>query len=202
MNRLLLGTRNEGKVQEAQELLAELDGLELLTFSEVPFSEVPETGDTFLENALLKAMNICAETGMPTLSEDAGIEVAALGGAPGVRSARFAGEPTDAARNNALLLKRLEGIDERDARFVTVAALCLPDGQVFLCTGTFPGSIARSPAGSGGFGYDPLFVPHGADRTLAQFPVGEKNRMSHRAKALSRMRTILQDLMRTGELAT
>jgi XTP/dITP diphosphohydrolase len=200
MNRLLLGTRNEGKIQEAKGLLADLLGLELLTFVEIPFSEVDETGTSFLENAVLKARTICRETGLPVLSEDAGLEVAALQGAPGVRSARFSGEPSNARRNNELLLAKLEGIADRRARFTTVAALCLQDGQVFVCSGVFPGTIATKPAGEWGFGYDPLFVPHGDTRTLAEMTLAEKNRISHRSKALTRMAGILQNLLRTGEL--
>ncbi len=199
MTTLLLGTRNEGKIREAKGLLAGVVGLELLTFADVSFSGVPENGVTFLENAVAKATSIRAETGMATLSEDAGLEVMALDGEPGVRSARFAGEPTDPVRNNAQLLQRLEGITDRRARFVTVAALCLADGQIFVCSGTFPGTIAYAPAGHGGFGYDPLFIPDGMARTLAELSLEEKNRISHRHKALTRMKGILEDLIRAGE---
>ena len=202
MNRLLLGTRNEGKIEEAKELLAEVVGLELLTFSDVAFSDVLETGSAFLENALLKAAAISWETGLPTLSEDSGLEVHALNGAPGVFSARFGGEPSNADRNNELLLRKLKGAVERRARFVTVAALCLLDGQTFACSGVFPGTIANELSGDMGFGYDPLFVPDGENRTLAEMPLEEKNAISHRHKALSRMMWILQDLIRTGELAS
>ncbi len=200
MNKLLLGTRNEGKIQEVKELLAEVVGLELLMFSDTPFSEVLETGKTFLDNALLKAKFISRETGFPVLSEDAGLEVVALAGAPGVRSARFAGEPSNAVRNNELLLQKLKGIPDRRARFVAVAALCLQDGQVFACSGVLSGTIADEPAGHMGFGYDPLFIPKGETRTLAEMAVEEKNRISHRYKSLSRMIGILQDLIRTCEL--
>jgi len=200
MNRLLLGTRNDGKIQEATELLAGVDGLELLTFFDVPFSDVPETGSTFMENALLKALTISRETGLPVLSEDAGLEVHALDGTPGVISARFAGEPSNPGKNNELLLRKLKGIVDRRARFVTVAALCLLDGQTFVCSGVFPGTIATEPSGNMGFGYDPLFIPEGEMRTLADMTLEEKNRISHRRKALSRMIGILQDLIRTGEL--
>ncbi len=199
MNYLLLGTRNEGKIQEAKGLLSEV-GLELLTFADVAFSDVPETGSTFLENALLKATTICHETGCATLSEDAGLEVDALGGAPGVRSARFSGEPVDPNANNVLLLERLVPGADRTARFVTVAALCLPDGQTFVTSGTLRGRIGSAPSGSGGFGYDPLFIPDGLSRTLAEMSLEEKNRLSHRFRALTRMKAILLDLIRAGEL--
>jgi len=202
MSRLLLGTRNEGKIQEAKELLAEIVGLELLTFADVSFSSVPEAGSTFVENALLKCTAISRETGLPTLSEDAGLEVLALGGAPGVLSARFAGEPSDADRNNELLLRKLSGVIDRRARFVAVAALCLLDGQTFVCSGVFPGTIAEAPSGKMGFGYDPLFIPAGERQTMAEKTLEEKNRVSHRYKALSRMIWILHDLIRTGELVS
>jgi len=203
MNRLLLGTRNEGKIQETKDLLAGVDGLEFLAYSDVPFSDVPETGRTFLDNALLKATAISRETGLPVLSEDAGLEVHALDGAPGVMSARFAGdEPSNPDKNNELLLQKLKGITDRRARFVTVAALCLQDGQTFVCSGVFPGTIAEEPSGHMGFGYDPLFIPCGETRTLAEMTLEEKNRISHRHKALSRMIGILQDLIRTEELTS
>lgn len=200
MNRLLLGTRNEGKIQEAKELLAEVVGLELLTFSDVPFSDVPETGNTFLENALLKATAISRETKLPVLSEDAGLEVHALGGAPGVFSARYAGELSDPGKNNEMLLHKLDCQTDRKARFVAVALLRLLDGQTFVCSGVLHGRIATEPSGNTGFGYDPLFIPEGETRTLAEMPLAEKNRISHRYKALFRMTGILQDLIRTGEL--
>ncbi|MBU0596264.1 RdgB/HAM1 family non-canonical purine NTP pyrophosphatase [Candidatus Bipolaricaulota bacterium] len=198
--RLLLGTQNEGKIEEAKGLLSGISGLELLTFVDEPFSSVDETGETFLANALLKAQSICLETGMSVLSEDAGLEVAALDGAPGVRSARFSGEPVDYQRNNELLLSKLAGIADRRARFVAVAALCTSDGQTFVSTGLLRGTIATACKGSGGFGYDPLFVPEGETRTLAQMSLDEKNRMSHRKHALSHMRSILIRAIERNEL--
>lgn len=201
-SRLLLGTGNKGKIVEARELFARVENLELLTFADCPFSDVPETGATFLENAVLKAQAISRETGLPVLSEDAGLEVIALGGAPGVYSARFAGEPSDTDRNNALLLQKMGSEADRRARFVAVAALCLLDGQTFVCSGVFPGTIATELAGDMGFGYDPLFIPEGETRTLAQMTLEEKNRVSHRQKALRRMIGILQDLVQSGELSS
>jgi XTP/dITP diphosphohydrolase len=192
---LLLGTRNPGKLAEIRQLLGDVPGLRIVTQSERPFAEVPETGDTFLANALLKAEEICRETGLAVLAEDAGLEVGALGGAPGVLSARFAGVPVDYTRNNRLLLKKLHGVRDRRARFVTVAALRLPSGEVFVTTGLLPGTIAEAPVGRGGFGYDPLFVPDGGNRTLAELSLEEKGRISHRMRALRRMRPILLDLV-------
>jgi XTP/dITP diphosphohydrolase len=199
MTRLLLGTKNEGKIEEAMELLAEIEGLELLTVADRPFSDVGETGETFLENALLKARTIRLEIELPVLAEDAGLEVVHLGGAPGVMSARFSGEPVDYDRNNRLLLERMEGVDDRRARFVAAAVLQLLDGQTFATSGVLRGVIAEEPSGEGGFGYDPLFVPEGSTRTLAEMSLLEKNRISHRRHALSRMRWILLDLIGSGE---
>jgi len=187
-------------MQEAKELLAEVVGLELLLFPAIAFSDVPETGTTFLDNAVLKAKAIGRETGLHVLSEDSGLEVHALDGAPGVRSARFAGEPSDAKRNNELLLEKLLGVKDRRARFITVAVLCLQDGQVFATSGTLPGKIGHACLGSMGFGYDPLFIPDGTTRTLAQMTLDEKNMVSHRQKALSRMCGILQELIRSGDI--
>jgi XTP/dITP diphosphohydrolase len=187
---------------EAKELLAEVVGLELLLFPTVVFSDVPETGKTFLDNAILKATAIALETGFSVLSEDSGLEVYALDGAPGVRSARYAGEPSNTDRNNALLLEKMADKTDRRAHFITVAVLCLPDGQLFAASGVFPGAIGHECLGDMGFGYDPLFIPSGETRTLAQMTLEEKNAVSHRQKALSRMAGILQDLMRTGELGS
>lgn len=191
---LLLGTRNEGKIRELQELLADLRAVELRTFHECLFQAAEETGSSFLENALLKARAICAETGLPVLAEDAGLEVVALCGEPGVRSARFAGVPVDYARNNALLLERLSGVHDRRARFVAVAALRLPDGREFVREGTLTGRITKKPAGKGGFGYDPVFIPDGLSRTLAEMTLADKNRISHRRRAIEGIKEVLREL--------
>jgi XTP/dITP diphosphohydrolase len=201
-DRLVLGTKNKGKLLELREILADLRGVEFLTFAELPFSDVEETGETFLENALLKARSVCREVGLAVLAEDAGLEVAALGGAPGVRSARFSGELVDYARNNALLLERLRGECDRRARFVAVAALVLPDGQFFATSGALRGRIAQEARGAGGFGYDPLFVPDGETRTLAEIPLAEKNAISHRRAAAARMMNILRSLQQEGAFSS
>ena len=200
MTVLLLGTKNRGKVAEAVELLAGMSGLELHTSFDRPFADVEETGETFLANALLKARSIGDETGLPVLSEDAGLEVDHLDGAPGVRSARFSGEPVDYVRNNDLLLEKLRGVEDRRARFVAVAVLRLPDGQTFVTSGALHGTITERLIGEGGFGYDPLFLPDGHAKTLAEMSLAEKNRISHRKRALTRMRSILIDLLATGEI--
>ncbi len=192
---LLLGTKNAGKIRELKVLLSDLPGISFLTFNERPFSSVEETGRTFRENALLKARSICAETGLPVLAEDSGLEVAALGGAPGVYSARYSGEPVDYARNNALLLKNLAGVADRRARFVDVAVLRLPDGREYVREGILSGRIATAPRGAGGFGYDPLFIPDGYDKTLAELGEEEKNRISHRARAIAAMKEVIRSLL-------
>jgi len=191
---LLLGTKNEGKIREILELLGDLPSVELLTFHDRPFQDVEETGRTFRENAMLKARTICTETGFSVLAEDAGLKVAALDGEPGVRSARYAGAPPDYGKNNDLLLLRLTGVQDRRARFVSVVAICLPDGRTFTRTGVLNGSIAERPAGSGGFGYDPLFVPQGFKRTLAEMSLVEKNRISHRRKAIAALEGVLRQI--------
>ncbi|MDD4903912.1 MAG: RdgB/HAM1 family non-canonical purine NTP pyrophosphatase [Candidatus Bipolaricaulis sp.] len=203
---VLLGTKNRGKIVEALDLLSGLPGIEWRTHADRSFADVAEMGASFLENALLKATTIGAETGLPVLSEDAGLEVVALGGEPGVRSARYSSEPdsgapVDYARNNALLLQRLSGVEDRRARFVAVAALWLPDGQIFVCSGVLDGRIALSPRGDGGFGYDPLFLPCGRTRTLAEMTLDEKNAISHRRRAIGRMRAIFEDLVAAGDLS-
>ncbi len=192
---LLLGTRNLGKIRELRALLSDLPGVSLLTFREQPFTAVEETGTTFWENALLKARKICAETGLPVLAEDAGLEVMALNGAPGVYSARYSGEPVDYARNNDLLLENLSGISDRRARFVDVAVLRLPDGREFVREGVLTGRIATAPRGENGFGYDPLFIPDGYDKTLAELGPHKKNRISHRAQAIAAVKEILRTLL-------
>jgi XTP/dITP diphosphohydrolase len=182
---ILLGTKNPHKIREITEILSELlSGFQLVTFRECPFSDVPEEGATLEENALLKARTICAQTGMPVLAEDSGLEVEALGGAPGVRSARFAGEGKDDRANIEKLLGLLEGVSERRARFRCVAVLVWPTGEELLSEGILWGQIARAPRGTGGFGYDPIFIPEGYDQTLAELGLQIKNRISHRRRAL------------------
>jgi len=191
---LLLGTRNVGKIRELKELLADVKGLKLLSVVDRPFAEVEENGETFRDNALLKAREISQETGLCVLADDAGLVVDALDGEPGVRSARYSGEPVDYARNNALLMERMRGINERGARFAIVVALHLTDGREFVREGVLPGRIAESPAGSHGFGYDPLFIPDGDNRTLAQITLEEKNRISHRRQAIEKIKGVIMEI--------
>ena len=151
-----------------------------------------ETAETFAGNALIKARALAARhPGEWTMADDSGLEVEALGGAPGVRSARYAGEPTNTPANNALLLKNLAGVSDRRANFTCAVALVGPDGREHVVFGRVFGRIALVPSGAEGFGYDPLFVPDGFDRSFAELSAAEKNAISHRGRALAEARRIL-----------
>jgi len=193
--RLVLATRNEGKAKEIREALSGLE-VDLLTLSDFP--EVHEDGATFSENAKKKALTVAKFTGLPALADDSGLEVDALGGMPGVRSARFAGEGADDDANNRKLLELLKGLppERRTARFRCVLALAFPDGEVYTVEGTCEGLIAEEPAGEGGFGYDPLFLIPEEGRTFAQMTREEKNSLSHRGRALRKLREVLHQLIR------
>lgn len=190
--RLLLGTKNPNKIREIKEICSEFLNVELLTFSECPFSDVLEDGSTFEENARKKAQQICAQTGLPVLAEDSGLEVFALGGAPGVRSARFAGERKDDQANIEKLLGLLQNSTDRRARFRCVAVLVWPNGDELLSEGILPGQIALAPRGTAGFGYDPIFIPDGYTQTLAELGSQVKNKISHRRRALEGLMCQLQ----------
>ena len=188
---LLLATKNPGKIEEIRLLLTGLNvgirtGLEM---EDLP--DVEETEDTLEGNARLKAEILFQLTGIPTLSDDTGLEVAALGGEPGVRSARFAGEESDPARNRALLLERLSDQVDRRARFRTVVAFADETGT-HLFEGTCTGDIVHRGRGTGGFGYDELFEPDGYELTFAELDVETKNEISHRGKALKRFSRFLR----------
>jgi XTP/dITP diphosphohydrolase len=181
--RAVLATGNAGKARELGRLLPELEVQPLDV-------EVVEDGSTFAENALLKARAAhAAGGGAIGLGDDSGLAVEALGGDPGIRSARWAG-PGDADRNRALL-ERLQGIGDRRAAFVCALAAVLPDGRELVVEGRLDGTIAAAPAGGSGFGYDPLFVPEGERRTLAELGQGRKDEISHRARAAARLRQAL-----------
>jgi XTP/dITP diphosphohydrolase len=187
---LLVATNNAGKVRELSRLLSDVP-LRLRLLSEFAgVAEAEETGTTFAENATLKALHYSAHAGLLTLSDDSGLAVDALGGAPGVYSARYAGAHATYAERMAKLLGELEaagGDDERRARFVCVIAVADPSaGTVDTFEGVCEGRIARAPRGTGGFGYDPLFIPEGHDRTFGELPEEVKHSLSHRARALKR----------------
>ena len=191
----LLATRNKAKLAELGGLFAG-GGLELALPEDagVAMPDVEETGATFLENALLKARALAAAAGGWALADDSGLEVDALGGAPGVRSARYAGPGATDADNVARLLEALGDRSDRSARFRCVLALAGPDGATLTATGTLEGEIARAPAGTFGFGYDPVFLLPARGLTVAQLPFAEQQRISHRARAAAALLEILPRL--------
>lgn len=187
--KVVLATRNSGKIKELNALLAPL-GVTVVGLSDYPaIGDIPETGATFLENARIKARAVCQATGLVSLADDSGLCVDALSGAPGVHSARFAGEDATDAANNAKLLAALAHVPERDrtCRFVSVVVAASPDGRELTTEGTWEGHVATSPAGDGGFGYDPLFYDPTAGKTAAELTAAEKNARSHRGKALEKL---------------
>ncbi len=182
---ILVATTNRHKLHEIRDVLSD-PGLTLLSSVELESPpEVIEDGDTFEANAVKKAVELAEFSGMWTMADDSGLEVDALDGAPGVFSARYAGEPADYKANNIKLLKELEGKQDRSARFVCVIALCDPEGNCRTVRGTVDGVIADRERGDEGFGYDPLFIPQGETRTFAEMAPEEKNSISHRANALA-----------------
>jgi XTP/dITP diphosphohydrolase len=200
--RLLLATRNAGKVRELRELLAG-SGIELETLAGHPeVGDVAETGRTFEDNAALKAAHAARASGLWAVGEDSGLEVDALGGAPGVRSARYAGVHGDDAANNARLLRELTGAEQRRARYVCALALASPEGEVVVgARGACEGQIATEPRGSGGFGYDPLFVPERLpQQTMAELTPEQKNAISHRAQALHAFLPLLRAHLTEAEI--
>ncbi|MCV7175345.1 RdgB/HAM1 family non-canonical purine NTP pyrophosphatase [Mycolicibacterium sphagni] len=202
MTRLLVASRNAKKLAELRRVLdaAGVSGLTLVSLDDVPpFEEAPETGATFEANAVAKARDGYAATGLPTVADDSGLAVAALNGMPGVLSARWAGVHGDDAANNALLLAQLRDVpdERRSASFVSACALVYGPGDAdgAVVRGEWSGAIAREPRGEGGFGYDPLFVPHGETRSAAQLSPEEKDRASHRGRALSALIPALRALV-------
>jgi XTP/dITP diphosphohydrolase len=182
MDRIVLCTGNPGKVVELKALLPA--GMDLVGLRELGLpDDLPETSPTLEGNALQKARYVFERTGLPSVADDTGLEVDALGGAPGVRSARYAGEAKDPKANMAKLLSELQDRPVRTAQFRTVIALVAPDGE-WTFEGVVRGHIAGAPRGTGGFGYDPLFMPEGEEFTFAEMPLDRKNSMSHRARAV------------------
>ncbi len=194
---LVLATRNPGKVREIKASLeglpVEVKGLD--EFPEVP--EVEETGKTFFENAFKKAKEIAEATGQMALADDSGIEVDALGGAPGVYSARYAGVHGDDRKNIEKLLKELEGVpsEKRTARFKCVMVVYHPSGKWFSAEGIWEGLISLEPRGDKGFGYDPIFLVPELGKTAAELPLDEKNKLSHRGKALAEVKAKLSSFL-------
>lgn len=183
--KIVFATHNAHKVSEVQSVLG--SEYQLVTATEAGITEeIPETQPTIEGNALQKARYVYEHTGLNCFADDTGLEVEALNGAPGVYSARYAGEHVSYADNNVLLLKNLAGCENRKARFRTVIALIV-DGKEYLFEGRVEGTIATEPHGEGGFGYDPLFVPEGSQLTFAEMSSEAKNKISHRGRAVAKL---------------
>lgn len=195
----VLATRNQHKVPEIRRILAEVGSdVDLLSVADFDgVDDVAETGLTFAENALLKARAVAAATGMPALADDSGICVDAMHGMPGVFSGRWSGRHGDDTANLDLLLAQLTDVpdDERGASFVCVAALVLADGTEAVAEGRVPGTLLRERRGTGGFGYDPIFVPDGDTRTTAEMSAADKDTISHRGRAFTAIATDLKRLV-------
>lgn len=195
--KIILASGNVGKLREFQQLFAGC-GLEVLPQSDFQVNNAEETGLTFVENAILKARHACAHTGLPAIADDSGIEVDALNGRPGVYSARYSGYGASDADNNAKLLSELTGIaaEQRSARYHCVLAFMrhAEDPTPLLCHGTWEGKILTDARGEGGFGYDPLFFVPTHNCTAAELDSVEKNRISHRGKAMAELLLALQEL--------
>ena len=190
MRTIVVATNNFGKVKEFKELFQEDC---LLTLKDIQYDkEIEEKGNTFSDNALCKARQVSKDTGYIVLADDSGLEVAALGGEPGVHSARYAKDHDDQA-NNALLLKKLNGKTQRAARFVCALCLYFPNDFYFMAEGYCTGVITTEARGTNGFGYDPYFLVPEFDQTMAQMPLSVKNKISHRAKALQTLKEKLNE---------
>jgi len=212
---LVVATHSHGKLAELRSLLSNMD-LQVLSLSDVTRRDITvvEDGDTFEANALKKARAIASATMMLTLADDSGLEVDALGGSPGVRSARYAGERATDAENNAALLAALDALESEllgartgdyKARFRCVLVLVDPfvtDGEPVIVEGACEGKITRTPRGWGGFGYDPLFLVDGTDKTMAELSEDEKNRLSHRARATDKLRLVLDKTLAERDALT
>jgi len=194
--KILLATQNKGKAAEFQELLADSD-IEVCSLLDFPdWEDIEETGRTFAENAVLKAREAMKKIGLVTLADDSGLEVEALNGAPGIYSARFAGEQGNASKNIDKLLLLMEDVPEekRGARFRCSLAIVTPDDREFLVEGKIEGKILRQRQGERGFGYDPVFFLPALGRTMAELSSAQKNEISHRAQAFRKALPILQEL--------
>ena len=190
--KIVFATGNAHKLAEVQAVLG--DGFQLVTAAEAGITEeIPENGDTLEENASQKSHYLHDRLGMDCFADDTGLEVDALGGAPGVHSARYATDGHDFAANNRLLLKNMEGRTDRRARFRTVISLLL-GGQEYLFEGRVEGSIAESESGAGGFGYDPLFIPEGSEVSFAEMSAEAKNAISHRGRAVRTLAEFLNNI--------
>lgn len=198
MTRIVLASNNAGKVREINQILANRN-IEVVAQSDFNVAEIPETGLTFVENAILKARNAAQHTGLPSLADDSGIEVDALKGAPGIYSARYAGEDAADSDNLNKLLKKLENIpdEQRGARFQCVMILMrhANDPTPLICQGSWEGRILHAPQGENGFGYDPVFLVPEQNCSSAQLEAEQKNRLSHRGKALAKLLANIENFL-------
>jgi XTP/dITP diphosphohydrolase len=195
---VLLATANQGKVKELAEMLRD-EKVTILSLGDFPgLPEIEENGQTFADNALIKARTAAAYTGLLTIADDSGLEVDALNGAPGVYSARYAGEPKDDERNIDKLFSELQGVppEKKTGRFRCCLALVSPDGREFLTEGSVEGLILSERRGEGGFGYDPVFFLPALGKTMAELSLEEKNTLSHRGRALAKAVPVLQELLK------
>ncbi len=194
---LVVATLNEGKLREIREALA-IPGIDLVSPGDLGHLELPEeTGDTFEQNALIKARSLSTEFDMPSIADDSGLVVDALDGRPGVHSSRYAGPEGDADRNIELLLREMKGVprERRSARFVCIVALTSPTREPFFARGECEGRILEERRGAGGFGYDPVFQPEGYEKSMAELSLEEKNAISHRGRALRAIRPFVEALL-------
>jgi len=193
-DRIAIASRNPGKIREIRSVCADWP-VEWITADEHegPWPNVEETGASYLENALLKARAVADSVGVPAMADDSGIEVDALGGAPGPRSARYAGEEATDEQNLRMLIRAVAGVPAagRTARYRCIAALAWPDGRDVWAEGTCEGLLVSKPRGTGGFGYDPIFVPAGWEQTMAELPPEEKDRISHRGRAFRALKDLV-----------
>lgn len=185
---LVLATRNKGKVLEVERMLKNhAPEISLISMADLDIGDIDETGNSFEENALLKARTVTQISGLAALADDSGLAIDSLNGEPGIYSARYSGVHGDDAANNAKVLKLMAGITKRSASFIAVLALTRPDGQSIISRGELLGQIIDSPRGDQGFGYDPIFQPTGFDITTAQMSPEMKDSISHRGKALAQI---------------
>ena len=194
--KLVLASKNKGKLKEMQAILEEL-GAEVVLQSELGIDvDVDETGTTFAENAFLKAEAVCKASGMAAIADDSGLCVDALQGAPGVYTARYGGEGLDDAGRYRLLLNNMKGLSPRNCHFATAIACVFPDGTVLRAEGECHGTVAYAPMGTDGFGYDPIFFVPNLKKTFAQLTAEEKNAISHRGKALEVFKEKLEEYLK------
>ncbi|MDE6946902.1 MAG: XTP/dITP diphosphatase [Anaeroplasmataceae bacterium] len=190
MNTIVVATSNPGKIKEYQTLFP---NFLVQSLKDVHYEkEIEENGTTFEENALAKAKQVSKDLGIPVIADDSGLEVDALHGRPGIFSARYAGDHND-EQNNVKLLEEMMGITDRTAQFVCVIALYFPDGKYYLSRGICKGEIVNTPKGKNGFGYDPCFYLKAYHKTMAELPMAEKNKISHRAKALNQLKELVYE---------